>query len=607
MASAGISNVIWRIGQAALRAEGTNYTDGELLDRYRTDRDEAAFAALIRRHGPMVYGVCRRTLRNEADAEDAFQATFLVLARKAHAINPPGRVGHWLYGVACNTARKARTMNRRRIDREHRAGIERLAYDRSFDRLEWHEALDIELGRLPEKYREAVVTCDLEGEPLKDAARRLDCPPGTIASRLARGRSMLREKLARRGLALSAFLAPGIACGSIPAKLAQFTTHAAIGAAPVPTTVLKLTEGVIHAMFIAKLKTALAAVFVAGMLVAGIGNSSAIVWADGEKPTKPAKPPDPVKPIKPGEKPAKPDKPAGDVKKSPAFSGTLKVIDTAKQSITITVTKGDASIDRDFSLARDIRVVVDGKEAKLADLKVGAKVSVKLGDDKTTVVAIATGAGDADNKKAQGGAGKLKSVDVAKGNITITAIKGDTSIDRTYPIGASVKVFINGEPATLKDLKVSAPVTVKLGDDRTTVVGIGSEGPTIVGDLKSVAADNKSITVTVKTLTDKTDKSSVKVEDKSIKVADDLRIKIEGQKSATLADLSAGTSVAVRMSNDGEHAITITSPAKRADGDVKKPMKPEGDKPKPEKPEKPNTDKPKPEKPVRPEVKKPAK
>src|SRR5262245_54173902 len=157
MATAAFSGVMWHIRQAAFRADGRAHTDGELLDLFRTDRDEAAFATLVRRHGPMVFGVCRRTLRNDADAEDAFQATFLVLARKANDVRPAGQVGHWLYGVAYNTARKARVMNRRRLARERRAGEQRLPDVRRESRSDAHEALDIELSRLPDKFRAPVV------------------------------------------------------------------------------------------------------------------------------------------------------------------------------------------------------------------------------------------------------------------------------------------------------------------------------------------------------------------------------------------------------------------------------------------------------------------
>src|SRR5262245_5500349 len=432
MANAVLGGVLWHLRQTALRSDGAARSDGELLDRFRTDRDEAAFAMLVHRHGPMVFGVCRRTLRNEAEAEDAFQATFLVLARQAHAVSPAGRVGHWLYGVAYNTARKARTTNRRRLARERRAGEDRLPADRTDDRAELHEVLDPELSRLPEKFRSAVVVCDLEGEPLHEAARRLDCPLGTVASRLARARQMLRTGLARRGLGLAALVAPGVATAAVPSRLAMLTTRAATGAVPIPQPVLALTQGVIHAMFLAKVKFVLAAVVATGVLVAGIGNGSMLVGAEPGKPAKPVKPaadgqkPDkPVKPVadpaKPGDKPAKPEKPAGDVKKAEGFSGTVKSVDAAKASITLTSTKGDSSIDRTFTVAKDTTVKLDGHEANLSDVKAGMHASVKLAEDKTTAVAIGCDGPTLVGELKEIGADK-KSVKVV---IMVPADKGD--------------------------------------------------------------------------------------------------------------------------------------------------------------------------------------
>src|SRR5688572_5922391 len=145
-------------------------TDGDLLARFVARRDEAAFAELVRRHGPMVLGACRRVLGNAHDAEDAYQATFLVLARKAVSIRS-GQVGNWLYGVACRTARKARSMAAAQRVRE-RAGA-RPEEVRPDGRAELREVLDRELERLPDKYRSAIVLCDLEGRSYKEAARQL--------------------------------------------------------------------------------------------------------------------------------------------------------------------------------------------------------------------------------------------------------------------------------------------------------------------------------------------------------------------------------------------------------------------------------------------------
>ncbi len=181
---------------------GDDRTDAELLADYAAGRDAAALAAVVRRHAPMVWGVCRRSLRDHHDAEDAFQATFLVLARKAGSLAAPGRVANWLYGVAARTARKARATAAARRTRERLEPDLSVPAEPEPRRHPLEAALDDELGRLPAKYRAPVVLCDLEGKTRDEAARELGCPPGTVAGRLARARELLAKRLARHGLAL---------------------------------------------------------------------------------------------------------------------------------------------------------------------------------------------------------------------------------------------------------------------------------------------------------------------------------------------------------------------------------------------------------------------
>src|SRR5262249_2233965 len=147
-------------------------TDGQLLERFLARREESAFTALVQRHGPMVLGVCRRLLHNEHDAEDAFQATFLVLVRKAASIVPREMVGNWLYGVAYRTAQEAKAEAARRRAREQQVKDMPPRQAAATERLdELRALLDQELSRLPDKYRVPVVLCDLEGRTRKEAAR----------------------------------------------------------------------------------------------------------------------------------------------------------------------------------------------------------------------------------------------------------------------------------------------------------------------------------------------------------------------------------------------------------------------------------------------------
>ena len=177
-------------------------TDAQLLERFVADQDEAAFEILLWRHGPKVLGVCRRVLRHEQDAEDAFQATFLVLVRKAGSIGKRQSVGSWLYRVAYRVALRAKVSASKRNARQ-RVITDVPAAEAVPDLFSRDVALvlDEEVNRLPEKYRAAFVLCYLDGKTNEQAAQELGCPKGTILSRLAWARERLRVRLTRRGLA----------------------------------------------------------------------------------------------------------------------------------------------------------------------------------------------------------------------------------------------------------------------------------------------------------------------------------------------------------------------------------------------------------------------
>lgn len=196
-------------------------SDGELVTRFVASRDELAFAELLRRHGPTVYGVCRRVVGNSPDADDAFQAVFLVLARKAGNVRPPGMVGHWLYGVAVRTANKARVMNAKRTRREgtpHPPGAApRTAPGGCGVPSDTLAVIDAELAALPDMYRAAFVTCELNGRSRSEAARELGWPEGTVAARLAKARELLAARLTKRGVTLGAGL---FAAATVPAATA---------------------------------------------------------------------------------------------------------------------------------------------------------------------------------------------------------------------------------------------------------------------------------------------------------------------------------------------------------------------------------------------------
>src|SRR5262245_27557654 len=233
MATGQMSGVIQYLRGTALLRDGAGLTDGQLLEGFVSRREGDALAALVRRHGPMVWGVCRRVLANHHDAEDAFQATFLVLVRKANSIVPREMLANWLYGVAQQTALKARSTAVRRRTREKQVTAMPEPMREPRDR--WDDLrplLDQELGRLPDKYRDLIVWCDLIGKTRKEAAQHFKLPEGTVASRLATARSLLAKRLARFGLAVSGsalavVLLEQTASAGVPASVASTTIKAA--------------------------------------------------------------------------------------------------------------------------------------------------------------------------------------------------------------------------------------------------------------------------------------------------------------------------------------------------------------------------------------------
>jgi RNA polymerase sigma factor (sigma-70 family) len=290
-----MSTVIKHLRRAALLQDGAGQPDGQLLGWFIRDRDEAAFEALVRRHGPMVMSVCRRLLRNQHDAEDAFQATFLVLACKAASIVPPEKVPNWLHGVAYHTALKAQALRAKRSGREKQLPVmpdkEEVQQKDIWQQL--LPLLDRELGRLPDKYRLPIILCDLEGRPIKETARQLGWPQGTLAGRLARGRKMLAKRLTRHGLmlaggVLAAVLSENAASAYAPAFLVRSTVEAASfhaagqGAVTglISVNVAVLTKGVVITMLLNKLKTATMVLVVLAMVA--FGGSWAVTHATAQ-------------------------------------------------------------------------------------------------------------------------------------------------------------------------------------------------------------------------------------------------------------------------------------------------------------------------------------
>ena len=280
MRTSPLNKVIDHLRGAVLLPDGAGLGDSELLGSFIERHDETALAALVRRHGPMVWGVCRRML-HQHDAEDAFQATFLVLARKAASIQSKATVGNWLYGVAHQTALQARRTTARRRAKE--VQVTTMPDTKAAEPDVWADlqpVLDEELSRLPDIYRTVIVLCELEGLTRKEVARRLGVPEGTVAGRLVRARTMLAKRLTQRGVTLSigvlaAVLSQNMAAAGMPSSVVSSTIKAASllgagrAAGVVSARVAALTEGVVKAMFVTKIKSVLAVVLVLGIVATG--------------------------------------------------------------------------------------------------------------------------------------------------------------------------------------------------------------------------------------------------------------------------------------------------------------------------------------------------
>lgn len=405
MAKSQLSEVNLHLRRSILSQDGAGLTDGRLLEEFISCRDEAALAALVRRHGPMVWSVCRRVLRDHHEAEDAFQTAFLVLARKAASIVPREMVANWLYGVAHRTALKARATVARRKGREGQVtGMPEPAAAEQGHWVDLQPLLDEELSRLPDKYRVVIVLCDLEGKTRKEAARQLGVPEGTVAGHVARARALLAKRLARRGLAVSGGALAAVltqkAAACVPPSVVSSTIKSAglfeAGQAAaeevVPVKTITLIEGVLNAMLQNKLRKGTAVLLVLGMVtIGGLHIPRLAVAEQSNKVQSVGK------------------KGGGDVlgkqaeidrgKKAEQVEGgtlraTLEKVDPKDRIITVTrlgklvgglgdargglgVFKNNVRLEN-LPVGKAARILLNGKTAELADLKPDMSVSLKL-------------------------------------------------------------------------------------------------------------------------------------------------------------------------------------------------------------------------------------
>ena len=365
MANGPLRTAINQLRRLLGNRSGGTLTDARLLEDFVRRHDEAAFEVLVWRHSTMILNLCQRLLHDTHQAEDAFQATFLVFARKAHSIRQSETVAAWLYKVAYRIAVRVRTRAAKHVVRE--AALDNLPGRDAGDELLWLDLrpiLDEEIDRLPEKYRAPFVLCYLQGHTNEEAARQLGCPKGTILSRLARGRERLRLRLVRRGIALTVtglatLVIHNAALATVPAALVTDTARAAsvfaagnAAAAPVSAAVVALTEGVLRTMFLTKLKLATAAL----LTLALVGTATAL-WTREVLAQKAPSSNEDRSAIQPAKTDVPPSAPA-----TPASEVTGKVVAVAEDGKSFTL---------------EIPPAERGAEAKKIEIKIADKTTVK--------------------------------------------------------------------------------------------------------------------------------------------------------------------------------------------------------------------------------------
>jgi RNA polymerase sigma factor (sigma-70 family) len=495
--------------RTTLRGDAGNVTDGELLNRFLKQRDDSALASLVQRHAPMVWGVCCRLLRNRHDAEDAFQATFLVLVRKAAVIQDKALVAGWLYGVAQQTAVRLRSMAAKRGLRERQVMNlpEPALADAHVDDL--LPLLDQELNRLPEHFRTLIVLCDLEGKSRKEAAQQLGCPEGTVASRLARARAMLAKRFGRHGrvassMTLATLLSPAAASASAPASVVVSTIQAAsqlasgqaVASGLISAKVVALTEGVVKAMFVSKIKSMVAGVVFAGIVLGGAGaglglSRGGVAVAQTQSsprvPLTPAAPPEPLK-SKPAQKKALEDKLQQLVKQLHELESQLAKEEKRaaepevlkpRAAILMQVEANDPAVAALKGLlnSSDPKVVAQAK-ALLSQLAKKPQASVGETPLQVEVVPFLVELLSGDNKELVPGK--------PAGPVQIEVYAEELKVD-----GGKRKVLLPLDDVKPKNPTAGGGSSLKLSSDGKTAAVIGVDGTITIYDVASGKEQNK--------------------------------------------------------------------------------------------------------------------
>lgn len=518
-------------------------SDRELLIQFRTGR-EAAFTELVLRHGGMVFGVCQRVLRRTADAEDAFQATFLVLARKAKSIEWQESIAGWLHQTALRTSLKLRAITVRRREVESKAArdpslvgnMPAATPDRLADLRELSEILDEELAGLPARFREVILLSQVHGLSREGIAERLGITAAAVKDRLERGREQLRSRLQRRGISLTAallagWLVPGTTWTSSLSTLTVSASQAAGAfatgqlAAGVSPTAATLAEGVLRFMGLEKLRSI--SVWLISFLTAG-GIAFGMLH---DEPTR----------------------------FNQGLRGRIVAV-TAGRTPTVTISLEDFSTLLNLDVSPRAKVWTAYESGSIDDLKEGQFASLRLADDHRTVNEI----------HIQGSTREAAIKSVAPSGKIVIVEEGDdegSSQPATeVQLAPDAILRIGGLPAARGDLKPGMQAPLEFGRDGKLVNAIEMEAAAntlIEGELLRVAPTGDKLVLVRED--DAEDDAPTRVE-QSLTLNAETIIELNG-KSARAVDLAPGSSLKLRLSDDGRsiRAIQAVSPESNDD------------------------------------------
>lgn len=539
----------WHLQRRIGETEAGGVGDGELLARFAAHRDEAAFELLVWRHHRLVLSVCRKVLREPHLADDAFQATFLILARKAGTIKCCATIAAWLYRVAYRCALRARRAADGRVARamsvpDLSAVPAARDSDPGVDREETSRLLTAELARLPERYRLPVVLCYLEGRTYDEAAARLGCPKGTLSTRLTKARELLRSRLAARGLvipaaALTTVLTefsgpaaqPALLTSTMKLAMAAPGPGAAIALAPNAAT---LAEGVLRAMFWERIKVVTLAAFALAALGTGIGVTThppvaaqhPAVAQKADPPPVPSKGPE----NEPGEE-------AWWLKSIDKEGGTIEV--ESCDPVTLRPYAPGAVPPVEVRVGAGAEILIDGKPAAFSDLIPGIPIRFKFDSF--------AGSGIGKLRQGSGTILKLRTaqertlhavVDAVAQSGKVLTVIGDAG--RTdYQVAADARITVDGKEGRASDLKTGMSVSLRLSAAYPVIFAVTAIGPRLEGVVRGVDTDRKTLTVLLRS--PRLVVSGLWADGASITV---------GGKAATLVDLKSGTRVEIQWAAD---------------------------------------------------------